>query len=405
MLLRSNRRGFALTDLIAMCSIVAVAGTVLMPSLQDAREAARRTQCKNHLKVLGLAMHNYHDAHGLYPPGIIDDNNVPSGGLTTGFMMLLPFIEETALYNSFNFRPGERPIPGWEPNQKDDLPRAQYSGLNGSRWSHVVNSTSIARELGAFFCPSNRAAGTVQIGPDPSFVAGATDYGLCKGAIAALCGDPSDREFPVPLTGYYTVNSKVHIRDVRDGTSLTVAMGEISGGERFVATSDFDHDEPAESTALDGPAGGTVGPRPWGVDQGWAVAWMQSSGDNAPYPRGSILIAANQHLGKNARIDGNIDTSGATDGDFPARLNPPLVRQARISKTGHAVQPLPGVTGNTRCTDLADRLPEARSAHGRMALFLMGDGTVRVIKQDIDQRIFGYLFTIQGKEIIDTDAL
>jgi hypothetical protein len=399
---RSIRGGFALTDLTALCAILSVAAAVVAPGLQDAREAALRTQCKGHLKMLGLAMHNYHDAHGLYPPGIVDDNNVPTGGLATGFTLLLPFIEETALYNSFNFRTGEPPISSWEPNQKDELPSERYSGLSGSRWSHAANATTITREVSLFFCPTNRAAGKVQIGPDAKFVAGATDYGLCKGAIAALCGSPQEVTFPVKLEGYFTVNSKVRVKDVRDGTSLTVAMGEIAGGERFVATSDFDQDKPAESTALDG-AGGTRGPKPWGVDQAWAVAWMQSAGDTAPYPRGAILIAANQHAGTNAMVDALVDTSGATVGDFPARINPPLVRQARIGKSGRAIKPLPGSTGNTRCTDMADRLPEARSPHGRVAQFLMGDGTVRVVKDDVDRRIYSFLFTIRGGEIIDED--
>jgi hypothetical protein len=399
---RSTRGGFALTDLAALCAVLSVGGAIVAPALQDAREAALRTQCKCHLKQLGLAMHNYHDAHGLYPPGLIDDNNVPSGGLVTGFTMLLPFIEESALYNSFNFRPGEPPIAGWEPNQKDELPSERYSGLGGSRWSHAANATAIAREVTRFFCPTNRAGGQVRIGPDAKFVAGATDYGLCKGAIAALCGSPQETSFPVKLEGYFTINSRVRVKDVRDGTSYTVAMGEIAGGERFVATSDFDRDQPAESTALDGAAG-APGQRPWGVDQGWAVAWMQSSGDKSPYPRGAILIAANQHLGTNARVDAAVDASGATVGDFPARINPRLVRQARIAKSGRATAPLPGSTGNTRCTDMADRLPEARSAHGRIAQFLMGDGTVRAIKEDVDRRVYSYLFTIHGVEIIDED--
>ena len=324
-----RRAGFTLIELFAVVAIVSVGAAVLLPGLQDERERARRSQCMNNLKQLGHAIHNYHDSHMLFPPGIVDDNNVPTGGKATAFTMLLPFIEETALYNSFNTRVGEPPIPNWKPNGKDDPPAAPWPNNAGGGWSCVANTTTIARQVNVFFCPSNRPAGFVQVGKDSRFVAGAIDYGLCKGAIASLCGSPQDIMYPVQLGGCFTINSKTRVRDIRDGTSVTVVMGEIAGGEPWIATADHETYQPGDETGLDKTGGGQA-PRPWGVDQGWAVAWMRSGDEDGPYPRGSILISANQHVGLNGRMDAGVDATGKTDLDFPAAMNPRLVRQARI---------------------------------------------------------------------------
>src|SRR6187399_2771890 len=101
--LNSRRRGFTLIELLVVIAIIAVLIALLLPAVQQAREAARRTQCKNNLKQIGLAFHNYHDAYQTFPPATIILIN-PTGpmammGGASCWTMMLPYLEQGNLYN------------------------------------------------------------------------------------------------------------------------------------------------------------------------------------------------------------------------------------------------------------------------------------------------------------------
>ncbi|WP_339683441.1 DUF1559 domain-containing protein [Gimesia maris] len=103
--------GFTLIELLVVIAIIAILVALLLPAVQQAREAARRSACKNNLKQLGLALNNYHSTHGIFPPGNINPGTgsftawIAAGQIRnhTGHLMLLPYVEQTALYNSINF--------------------------------------------------------------------------------------------------------------------------------------------------------------------------------------------------------------------------------------------------------------------------------------------------------------
>jgi prepilin-type N-terminal cleavage/methylation domain-containing protein len=132
--------GFTLIELLVVIAIIAVLIALLLPAVQMAREAARRTQCKNNLKQLGLAAHNYHDVHKCFP---IDVGWHPDGSRHGEFshkVMLLPFIEQTAAYQASNYGADPWDAFGW--------------GGNG-------NQTGQSLKLPVFNCPSNATtAGT-----------------------------------------------------------------------------------------------------------------------------------------------------------------------------------------------------------------------------------------------------
>src|SRR4051794_22157681 len=105
--MRSRRGGFTLIELLVVIAIIAVLIALLLPAVQSAREAARRAQCINNLKQLGLACHNYHDIVGSFPPGAINrgdasGNNWWAGVAWNWMTMILPQTEQTPLYNAIN---------------------------------------------------------------------------------------------------------------------------------------------------------------------------------------------------------------------------------------------------------------------------------------------------------------
>jgi len=94
---KQSRRGFTLIELLVVIAIIAILIALLLPAVQQAREAARRSQCKNNMKQIGLAIHNYHDSHLKFPPGYITTNHWGWG------TMLLPGMDQANIYNLFNF--------------------------------------------------------------------------------------------------------------------------------------------------------------------------------------------------------------------------------------------------------------------------------------------------------------
>src|SRR5436309_1810563 len=138
-----RHRGFTLIELLVVIAIIAVLIALLLPAVQAAREAARRMQCVNNMKQLGLALHNYHDLHNVIVTARIYDpvKQCPGGNVLSGcqdtpwFCLMLPQYEQVPLYNAFNFTIGSSG-PG-------------NIGL-------AANSTVTATKIALFQCPSDR---------------------------------------------------------------------------------------------------------------------------------------------------------------------------------------------------------------------------------------------------------
>ncbi|MFY9256615.1 MAG: DUF1559 domain-containing protein [Fuerstiella sp.] len=284
-------RGFTLIELLVVIAIIALLIALLLPAIQQAREAAARTQCLNNLKQIGLALHNYHDAHLVFPPGQISgwqrvQKSITGGGsygtipplessnqiLTpqvlpphgeSWMLHILPQIEKQSTYNNW--------IPGLN----------VWGNTNNATWRSIMTTTNvntgalIADEapgnthVAAFYCPSRRAAmeTTAKMSHarrvDPLQSAGGNDYAGCAGSGTLFyVGSTIDPTQPDARTTWYlsgpdlaaintsntstaTIqfcqsggnsgvfgpNSSTTIASISDGTSQTILVAEA---ERFI---------------------------------------------------------------------------------------------------------------------------------------------------------------------------
>jgi prepilin-type N-terminal cleavage/methylation domain-containing protein/prepilin-type processing-associated H-X9-DG protein len=138
---RKGRSGFTLIELLVVIAIIAVLIALLLPAVQQAREAARRSQCKNNLKQIGLACHNYQSSFGVFPTVVVqrDSFSVPSSWLS----MILPYIEQQAIYNGMNFNVS--PHTTLCPPPLGTMPP----------YSMLVQVTAICSKLEVYMCPSD----------------------------------------------------------------------------------------------------------------------------------------------------------------------------------------------------------------------------------------------------------
>ena len=253
-------RGFTLIELLVVIAVIAVLIALLLPAVQAAREAARRASCVNNVKQIGLAMHNYLASHGVFPPGYCSFYRQDSGDAGTAEddlgpgwawgAMILPFMEQTAVFNAVNFN---------------------------LTMTYPQNSTAQLLRFSSYLCPSDVTPQQVPVRDQGNTK---TVYTVGTSNYVGMYGVGEIGDAPGLGNGMFFRNSRISFADVTDGTSQTLAVGERShnlsyatwtgravGGWLFKTSSfeggtdTFAADPEEAFTMVLGPVGNQDGPR------------------------------------------------------------------------------------------------------------------------------------------------
>lgn len=231
--------GFTLVELLVVIAIIGILVSLLLPAVQAAREAARRMQCGNNLKQFGLALHNYHDTFKVFPPALLNSGRT-SGGTTnttwgyregvrnhTGWLFLLPFMEQTPLHAQIDFRFPTNP----------SNPRAGQGGIPSTNIP-PQNLAAVQGRLRLLECPSHPVAGE-----ETTFRPGTTQFysrnKVKRTSYLFSTGAFTDYNAPYMAMsgnirrGAFGNSGGAKLADIIDGTANSLAIGEAAGGPRF----------------------------------------------------------------------------------------------------------------------------------------------------------------------------
>lgn len=336
-----RKQGFTLIELLVVIAVITILIALLLPGVQQTREAARRTHCRNNLKEIGIALHNYVDLHNVFPPGYVsygdydtidtlppDDYDTVTWDATPGWAwgtMLLPFHDQLPLYEELNLNQ-----PAWHPENRPLIAR---------KITTLLCPSSIG-ELGEFVVvdemqnPLIKGGSELRLGRSHYVASHGQEecWGECSGPSGGLDGNVSRI-----ADGPFYRNSKTRVADVIDGLSYTIFIGEHTS---------------------------------WLSDKTWAAvipgAFVHpkvNSPENAAESSATMVLV---HSGPAA---------GETDALGNPIIHPPNYPTIHVG--------------------------QMQSDHPGGAHVLFGDGSVHFISETIDQERFSGMTSIAEREVID----
>lgn len=365
--MRTNiKRGFTLIELLVVIAIIAVLISLLLPAVQSAREAARRAQCVNNLKQIGLALHNYHSAHDTFPPGASVTMSDPTGTASGGnpFLqwnnwsaqaLLLGFTEQTPLYNAANLS-----LAVW------------HSGR--TPLGYAANLTVFNTVVTQYLCPSDGEAGKANTNSYFASV-GPNTQGSGMSSINGATGRPNSGGAP----GLFCYTFNYGIRECTDGSSNTIAFSE----------------------ALVSPAGNIKATRRTGMVNVNGNTYYHAFEDAAKTTNTMTLLSA---------CDTKWATSTTAGGDFPNAIGARWcmgVSGWTMFSTVLTPNEKPYSACRVGCAGCGidnTQIMSATSAHPGGVNVVMGDGSVKFIKNSINRQTWVSLGTKAGGEVLSADS-
>lgn len=390
-----RKRGFTLVELLVVIAIIGVLVALLLPAIQAAREAARRSKCQNNIKQFGIALQTYHDALKTFPPGSctaknFDDNKAFSSVHT----MLLPYFEEEGLKSLIN------PKTDWE-HQNHIIDPAR-----GPNFASIP-----ATVIPVFNCPSSDGENPKEdklltaiflVGVTGSYkdgqLYGTTQYIVSKGLYDGWTKNP--QKVPKQLRGLFDVNWAVPIRKISDGTSKTIAMGEGADGSAWDITG-MKSSEIGDINARYRAVAKTNQGLPYKPWCPWICGQVvfKSVNDAVDLFETGGYASTIEPINKNP-VTQNI-SSNADDGSNTVSLSQedPTSGQPYRGGPGAGIANPNGVAWSVSIASGCSA--NFRSDHSGGAMFLFADGSVHFLNEDISPTIYQQLSTIAGEEVVD----
>jgi prepilin-type N-terminal cleavage/methylation domain-containing protein len=430
---RARRAGFTLIELLVVIAIIATLIALLLPAVQAAREAARRSQCRNNLKQFGIAMHNYHDVARMFPMGAsvygnawyiqlglpagtpgLPPGNVYNHAMANAFIALTPYDEQTAFARAYQ----------WNRAVDSQTVSASVNGVGLTQTAMYSASAS-----GLYRCPSDTFPDSF---PGQSASQGLYDvpinYALSHGVNDQICW--ATQNIPANERGVFNINSATRVRDITDGTSSTIAIGEaamspliqnpkfsICRARYCLAASKWPPAIPPALTAIGVPASVANAPQPIWIQVLINDQFLNSTNNSLAAQfvlTGAPTACTMEQLNKNPVTDAFADLGlppGSIGAGFvtsafntctstqTSGFGPPI--SLDLTGQGNASNGKPNPVALGIANPEIGSVPNFRSDHPNGGLFLLCDGSVQFLSENIDMSVYTGLSTIQGGETVN----